>query len=138
MLAIFITIAACVTFFVEARKRNQSPFKWVAIALVAFWLPSLVLALTFGFILGVMGMPFEEAHNLQVVISISGFVIGFYLLVRARKQLYRSSLTQEYMDQSLSQRELEINENEDGTFSVDGRAFPSRKDAEDYRSLITR
>lgn len=132
MVGIFIAIAACIYFFVEANKRKVSPYKWAMIAFAAFFGPQILLSwivLPIAFVL--FGIPIDDSTGIQVIVALTGFVLGFWLLVVYRKKLYRHARSEPPAD-AIVIGSLEIAEKDDGTFAVGDRVFQSRKDAEDF------
>lgn len=136
MIGLLIAIASCVYFFIEADKRNVSRIKWASIAFIAFLGPQLLLSwMVLPMALAAFGIPFDESHGLQLVLGITGFVIGFYLLVVARKRLYQHKRTEPPKD-GVMIGSLEITSNEDGSYSVGDRTFKSKKDADAYVQYV--
>ena len=132
MVSIFIAIAACIYFFIEAKKRSVSPGKWAFVAFIAFLGPQILLVwLLLPVILVTFGIPLDDSFGIQAAFGLAGFVIGFWLLIVARKRLYRHSRSEPPED-AIIIRSLEIVEQTDGTFAVGDRTFKSRKDAEEF------
>ena len=82
-------------------------------------------------VLVTFSMPVEDSFGIQAIFQLAGFVIGFWLLIVARKKLYRHSRTEPPED-AIIVGSLEITEQKDGTFAVGDRTFKSRKDAEEF------
>ena len=136
MVGLFIAVAGCVYFFLEAGKRNVSRVKWGLIAFAAFMGPQVVISwLAVPIALVILGIPLEEGIGIQTVFAIVGLVIGFALLVVARKRLYRHARS-EPVEGAVVITSLEIKENEDGSFSVGERRFPDKTEAEAYVDYI--
>ena len=132
MISIFIAVAACIYFFLEAKKRSVSPGKWALIAFVAFLGPQALLVwILLPIVLVTFGMPVEDSFGIQAMFGLTGFVIGFWLLIVARKKLYRHSRSEPPEDAVII-GSLDITEQTDGTFAVGDRTFKSRKDAEEF------
>ena len=138
MIGYFILIAACIHFFIEAKKRGQSSFKWLAIAFGSYMGPQIIcVGILVPIMLSVFQMSPEKIDRIRMPIIFLGVGVGFYLLVLSRKKLYRFARLVEDKDVKII-TSLEIIGNSDGTFSVADRSFKSRRDAEDYVSLLKR
>jgi len=138
MIGLVIGIIASVHFYIEARKRAESGIKWACIAFFTFFgiqiFSELFVTPTIMALLNL-----DRAHPLAVGLAFATLIIAFYFLVVARKRLYsRKRILEEHSDTDIVVESFDINDNSDGTFSVSGRSFPSKKDAEEFVSLVQR
>jgi len=138
MIGLFIAIVACIHFFIEAKKRGASSFKWAAIAFGTFMGTQFIFAwIIVPILIVIFPMSPDKIHRIIVPVNIIGVAVGFYLLVYSRKKLYRIPRLVEDSDLQVI-TSLEIIKNSDGSFSVADRSFKSKRDAEDYVSLLKR
>ena len=136
MIGLFIAIAGCVYFFLEAGKRDVSRVKWALIAFVAFMGPQILISwLAVPIVFAMLGISPEDNIGTQGFFAIVGLVIGFVLLVVARKKLYLHART-EPVEGAVVITSFDIAENEDGTFSVGDRKFNAKSEAEAYVDYV--
>jgi len=136
MVGILIAIAAAIYFFVEAKKRGQNSFKWAGIAIITYGAPQVIISwLIVPTIFVMLQMPIEENLGIYSIISIGAFFLSFYLLVLARKKLYTYERIEPLKDKVVISS-VEITENKDDTYSVSGKVFKTKQEAEGYVSVL--
>ena len=136
MIGLLIAIFACIYFFIEAKKRGAPPFKWLVIAFVSFLGPQMLISwLLVPMVLIVMETPLDESTGTQLAFAFIGLGIGFYLLVVARKKLYRIPRIVP-VEGAVVVKSLDIIENSDNTYTIGDKTFSSKSDAEQYAALL--
>lgn len=126
MIGLLIAIFACIYFFIEAKKRGQPPYKWLFVAFISFLGPKIVISwILLPIVLVALEIPLEKSQGTLVSFALLGFGIGFYLLIVARKKLYRNPRI--VQDEGIVVvKSVGIVENNDGTFTVGVRLFSAR------------
>ena len=123
-------------FFDEAKKRGQQPFLWFSAGFTACFMPLIIITGVFsGDVTALMEQyPNSKANVglfvLLIIVSASGV-----LLVMAYQQLIKHASTEE-SSAKIHIDSLEIVETKEGNFSVGEKSFKTRKDAEDFVTLL--
>ena len=86
-------------------------------------------------ILIVTETPIDESTGTQLALAFIGLGIGFYLLVIARKKLYRIPRIVP-VEGAVVVKSIDIIGNSDDTYTVGDKSFSSKTDAEQYAALL--
>jgi len=86
-------------------------------------------------VLIVMETPLDESTGTQLAFAFIGLGIGFYLLVVARKKLYRIPRIVP-VEGAVVVKSLDIIENSDNTYTIGDKTFSSKSDAEQNAALL--